>query len=248
MDYSALVAEIVSRVAAKMDETAAPEACETCSGKEKLLVLTQEHGDICHTILESKALAEHYQVECALLQDYNVDINDYVGVVLFGMTNGALARIATGLGGTPYTDLVSKAILLGKSVWLPRQQVELLNYTDSSPAPYYDALHARLDLLVQSGVTLCETAELENTILGCAPCATCAPAAPACPAAAPCKKEETPAPAGGEYAITKKVITEKDINAAQMENASIIRVGAKAILTDLAKEYAHTHGMTVVRD
>lgn len=260
MDFDALVSAIVSRVAEKMEQ----ESCE----KPKLLILTQEHGDVCHTMLESPRIGEHYRTECALMNDYQVKMEDYEGVLLFNLTNDAMVRIATGVCGTPYTDLVSKALLLGKPVWLPHEQVELFQYEATAAPMYYGMLRKRLTLLEQSGVVLCAQDELEDKVLaGCpasegAPvqtiCETC-DACEACKASEPCAaepcKEPEPvaAPAATEtvrkeMTLGKRVITERDITEAATNGVTVIHVGARAILTDLAKEYAHNQKLEIVRD
>ncbi len=254
MDFDALVSAIVSRVAEKLEQ----ESCE----KPKLLILTQEHGEVCHTMLESPRIGEHYRTECALMNDYQVQMEDYEGVLLFNLTNDALVRIATGVCGTPYTELVSKALLLGKPVWLPHEQVELFKYEATAAPMYYGMLRKRLTLLEQSGVVLCAQDELEDKVLAGCPAPAAAPiqetcetcdACEACKASEPCAE---PAPAAApvaepvrkELTLGKRVITERDITEAATNGVTVIHVGARAILTDLAKEYAHNQKLEIVRD
>lgn len=248
MDFDALVSAIVSRVAEKMEQ----ESCE----KPKLLILTQEHGDICHAMLESPRIRAQYQTECALMNDYQVKMEDYEGVLLFNLTNDAMVRIATGVCGTPYTDLVSKALLLGKPVWLPHEQVELFKYEATAAPMYYGMLRKRLTLLEQSGVILCAQDELEDKVLSGSPerpatpiqetCETCG----ACAAAAPAAEEPAPVEetVRKELTLNKRVVTERDITEAATSGVTVIHVGKRAILTDLAKEYAHNQKLEIVRD
>ena len=254
MDFDALVSAIVSRVAEKLEQ----ESRE----KPKLLILTQEHGEVCHTMLESPRIGEHYRTECALMNDYQVQMEDYEGVLLFNLTNDALVRIATGVCGTPYTELVSKALLLGKPVWLPHEQVELFKYEATAAPMYYGMLRKRLTLLEQSGVVLCAQDELEDKVLAGCPAPAAAPiqetcetcdACEACKASEPCT-EPAPAavpaaePVRKELTLGKRVITERDITEAATNGVTVIHVGARAILTDLAKEYAHNQKLEIVRD
>lgn len=255
MDFDALVSAIVSRVAEKMEQ----DSCE----KPKLLVLTQEHGEACHAMLESPRIGAHYQMECALMNDYQVKMEDYEGVLLFNLTNDAMVSIATGVCGTPYTDLVSKALLLGKPVWLPHEQVELFRYEATAAPMYYGMLRKRLTLLEQSGVVLCSLDELEDKVLAgcpeqpvvsiqetcetcdaCEACKTCEPCAEPLPGAANVMAERV----RKELTLGKRVITERDITEAVSNGVTVIHVGAKAILTDLAKEYAHNQKLEIVRD
>ena len=117
MNFDALVDEIVARVSAKI---AQQESCGSDVGKPKLLILTEEHGSICHDMLESERLLSYYQTECALLKDYDCDMASYEAVILFGLTNEALARLAGGVCDTPFTRLAQKAILTGKKNLCPQ--------------------------------------------------------------------------------------------------------------------------------
>lgn len=258
MDFDALVSAIVSRVAEKIEEES--------NRKPKLLILTQEHGEACHAMLESPRIGEHYRTECALMNDYQVKMEDYEGVLLFNLTNDAMVRIATGVCGTPYTDLVAKALLLGKPVWLPHEEVELFQYEATAAPMYYGMLRKRLTLLEQSGVVLCARDELEDKVLaGCPEPAACEDSGicNTCGGCDSCKSAEAPAPVEEpkpveapkaeapvrkEMTLSKRVITERDITEAATNGVNVIRVGARAILTDLAKEYAHNQKLEIVRD
>ena len=48
--------------------------------------------------------------------------------------------------------------------------------------------------------------------------------------------------------IEKRVITERDLSAVYDKDVSVIHIGKRAILTDLAKEYAQARKVSLVRD
>jgi len=50
-----------------------------------------------------------------------------------------------------------------------------------------------------------------------------------------------------EISISKHIITEKDIAAAHREKAGIIKVEPRAILTDLAREYADKQKIMILK-
>lgn len=230
MDFNTLVEEIVARVARCVEEAETQNA----AAKPKLLVLTKQHGTCCHQLLESDALREHYTVECALLKEYNCDIDSYAAVVLYNMDNEALFKIAGGICDSAFTALAVGAILTGKKVYVVSNEVELFDYKHTAPPAYYAMMLQKVALLEASGVVLCCYDELESTILG----APCAPKA-ACTQAVACEKVVD---------ICKKVILEKDVTAAHLCKATIIRIGAKSILTDLARDYAHERSIKVIRE
>ncbi len=263
MDYSNLIEEIARRVAAKL-ETAAPAEPESasdaapaapagCEGKPRLLILTQEHGAMCHDVLSSTNLLEYYHTECALMQNYEVDLNAFEAVILFNLDCDALARLSGGVCDTPYTKLAQKAILLGKKLFVPEEEVELLQYRQTAPAAYYQARLAQLTLLQQSGVTVCPVSQLEQIILSgetlAAPAAsTAAPVAASPAVSAPATQSACTAPSSKEITLTKRIITERDLRLAKEEGISTVHISAKSIVTDLARDYAQERQMLLLKD
>lgn len=250
MDHNAIVEEILRRVAEKISE--AEGSCAPCAdsgGKPGLLILTQDHGTVCHATLESEALKARYRTDCALMHHYDVELDDYEAVVLFNLSCDAMAALASGACDSAYTRLASKAILSGKKVYVPTEEVELYQYRETAPAAYYNMMQQKLDLLVASGVVICAQASLEQVILGsaspvpaaAAPVRAAAPAEPAPAPAAACCEERA-------VRVNKRVLTEKDLIEANMSGVTEVHIGGKTIVTALAKDAAKDRGMTIVRD
>lgn len=248
MDHNAIVEEILRRVAEKISEAEGSRApCADSGGKPGLLILTQDHGAVCHATLESEALKARYRTDCALMHHYDVELDDYEAVVLFNLSCDAMAALASGACDSAYTRLASKAILSGKKVYVPTEEVELYQYRETAPAAYYNMMQQKLDLLVASGVVICAQASLEQVILGsaspvpaaAAPVRAAAPAEPA-PAAACCEERAV--------RVNKRVLTEKDLIEANMSGVTEVHIGGKTIVTALAKDAAKDRGMTIVRD
>ncbi|MEM1485476.1 hypothetical protein V6615_11445 [Oscillospiraceae bacterium PP1C4] len=233
MDFNTLVEEIVARVTKQVEQ--AESACSVPDARPKLLILNRSHQDCCHRMLESKRLGEKYQTVCALLNEYSCDLNDFEAVLLYGLNNEALSKIAAGICDTPYTSLAVQAILMGKKIYAVRDDVELFDYEQTAPAAYYSMMLEKVTLLEQSGVVLVSSDMLEDAMLGetvgCTECKT-----------APCKKPVK------EIHISKKVITEKDVIAAYADGATVLRVGSKSIITDLARDYAHERRIEIARE
>lgn len=233
MEYSELIREIISRVSAYME-------ADSCY-KKKLIILTQNHETMCHKFLECPELKAQYCTECALMNEYCCDISECAGVVLFDLTNEALVRITSGLCDTPYSRKVMEALLLGKPVWVAKEEIELCKYEASSP--YARMMYEKLRLLESYGVTVCSYDSLTETILYdgnekslCNENAS-----------KTCCEERVLKQALKDYICAKKVITEKDVVTARAEGASRILAGEKAIVTDLAKEFARSNDIEIVK-
>ena len=263
MDFDKLVEEIVARVSARLAAVEEPVICAP-ECKPKLLILTAEHNTTCHDMLDSKRLSAYYDMECALMSEYQCNIADYEAVILFDLTIEAMTRLAGGVCDTPFTALAQKAILLGKKIFVPQEAVELLGYAETIPKAYYEMLQSKLDLLKASGMMVCAAGSLEDVILTgeAKPEEPAAPAAPAAPVVSAPTPATTPAPvccaapiptpipptAGKEAEITKRIVTERDLAAACDREVSVVHVKERAIVTDLARDYAGTRGITICKD
>ena len=115
MDQS-LIEQVVARVVQKVNESKGASAgeCAVCStdtgaGNPGLLILTQEHGEHCHQLLESARLRERYATCCALTADYQCDLSGVDTVILYEFTIDAMSKIASGICDTPYSRRIPMA-------------------------------------------------------------------------------------------------------------------------------------------
>lgn len=234
-----LIDQVVARVIQKVRDA---QTAASPQGKPGLLILAQEHGERCHEMMASAALQERYATKCALEESNQCSLESVEAVVLYQLTNEALAKLSSGICDTPYTDLAARALLLGKQIYVPQEEVELYRYASTAPAVYYAMLEEKLRILTASGVVVCPQAELENVILQ---------KAPAPQAELSCRNAKTAgnsaAPSGAEHTLNKRAVTEQDLFALKKENITRVRISANAILTDLAKEFAGRNSMTILR-
>lgn len=236
-----IVARVLQKVAAMEPAVQEPAAQEPVSDiRPGLLVLTQKHGETCHTFFDCEALNEHYRIACALQNDYQVDLNDYEVVIMMDLTVEVLGKLASGIYDTPYTKTAAQAILMGKRIFVPVEEVELFRYAATAPAPYYAMLQQKLNLLQDSGVALCKLEDVAGCILDEQACACqCQTASPS----VPCRTEEEK-----EYRLNKRVITERDLVDACAAKVSRVCIPSRSIVTDLAKEYAKERDIRLIRE
>lgn len=248
MDHKELVELILARVVEKLTQSGAcSQGCPACGGptpddgRPGLLILTQEHGEDCHHVLEDPRLTACYRTECALLQDYQVDLDRFEAVVIYQFTNEVLCKLAGGICDTPFLKLAQQALLTGKRVFVPTEEMEAMRATSCKlPAPYCAMLQEKLALLTACGLTICSQQNLAGAILdGACPACSAAPAAPAAPPE-PCGPEK-------ELCLDKRVLTERDVIAADKDEVTCIRIGEKTILTALAVEYSKSKGIRLIR-
>lgn len=237
MNYDELVQEIVARVSAYLEKDE--------PAKKKVIVLTATHGESCHTVLECPVMNEHFKMECALSCNYDCNLDDCEGIVMFELSNAELSKIASGNCDTPYSKLAQKALLMGKPIWVPKREIEILQYEANTP--YARMMLEKLELLKSFGVVLTSYRKLANTILGegSAQIESCDLSTKN--AASPAVIEFPSKQSAKEVTVSKKVLTERDIANARHDGVSLIRTGAKSIVTDLAKEYALSFGIEIIK-
>ncbi len=239
MDIDALINAIYDKVQERITAQESSGSCETDGcyhEKPKFLILADAHGDICHQALECPVLGRYYQMECALLMDCCCDITDYEAVLAYTMTNENLGKIACGIIDSDYTRLFSQALLAGRKIFVPEDEIELFRYRETAPAAYYARMEDNVKLLQDSGVIIAPNRELQACILdGKTPSSE-----------PPCLPQE-PGQEEREFVISKRVITERDLIAAKEQKVCCVVVNQKAILTDLAKDYAGKQRITIQR-
>lgn len=115
MDHKELVELILARVMEKLSQGG--DCSQECpcggpapdDGRPGLLILTQEHGQTCHSVLEDPRLTARYRTECALLQNYQVDLDRFEAVVIYEFTNETLCKLAGGICDTPFLKQIGRA-------------------------------------------------------------------------------------------------------------------------------------------
>lgn len=271
MDKKEMMAQIVIRVAQKLAQAGetvtvdqvmqAMGLLEEAKALPGLLVLTQDHGCVCHALLENDRINEKYHTCCALAQEYQAELDDVDTVVLFNLTIENMCKIVSGITDTPYTKLAAKALLSGKKIYVPKEEVELYRYPVGGLGSYQCMLQAKLTKLVSWGLKICPMEQLEDCILGAVPLAEpekecgsscevqegekeiCEP---------DCCREELPkegeAAEVKEITFSKRVITERDIIEANRNNVKVIHITERNILTALAKDAASVRNICLIRE
>lgn len=235
----ALVDEILKRVLEAMKDSQEPLNADEKDNKEKILILSPEHQEGCHEILENPELLKYYQMECALTKNYDLDLNEYQAVILCNLTNTLLGKLCGGIFDSPFLNLASQAILTGKKIYIPKQEVEIYQYKDSAPEAYYKMMLDKISFLQESGISFVDHDQLLNILEQ-----RDADAKKITEQVNPAKAKVT---SEKPVVIDKKIITEKDIERAYENGAVFICISKKSILSDLAKEYARKRNIEIQR-
>lgn len=237
MDTELLLQEICKRVQEKlqsMEQETLPS----------ILVLTEEHGSLCHETLENSELCQYYRMECALLAEYQCSVKNYEAVVVYTLSNEALGKITHGIFDNGFTRLFGQALLEGKKIYISQEGIELYQYQGTAPKVFYQRLEENLELLRQSGVVIVPHRQITETILHGqeVKCQSVREAVSERQQVSSEEKEETT-----ETVLDKKIITEKDLIPLGHKHIRQVVIREKAILSDLAKEYAAKHNILIKR-
>lgn len=243
MDFDALISEICKRVQERIaacENDAQENICkasslEAAGEKPVLLVLAEDHGTICHPTYTHEDLSMYYTMRCGLLEE-NWDVDDCEGVIAYTLSNESLGKIVNGIFDTNYTRAFGKALLSGKKIFIPEEEVELYKYKETAPKAYYAKLEANITFLKENGVVIVPNDKLICEILGEDVC-RCTACADAEEAAAPVEEKV--------IAHTKRVLSERDLISAKENRVTRIQVTKKSIVTDLAKDYAKKYDIVI---
>ncbi|HIX28460.1 MAG TPA: hypothetical protein H9858_02035 [Candidatus Blautia stercoravium] len=245
-----LLNEICKRVKEKLQDVQLPS----------ILVLTEEHGTICHETLENTELGRYYHMECALLADYQCCVKDCEAVVLYTLSNEALGKVTHGIFDNGFTRLLGQAILEGKKIYAAEEGIELCRYRNTAPKAFYGCLETNLQLLKDSGLVIAPHEQIPDLILH----GTATETAGSGETAEYCPKETEKMPECShtepgrctaedsteelrEAVLDKKIITEKDMISLGNQRIKQVIIREKSILSDLAKEYAAKHKIIIER-
>lgn len=245
MDMDLLIELAVRAVKAYLEKEGVVAAAAPVEPR-KALVLTEEHcGETCS--IENYG-SELCKVDCALAQNYEVNVDDYDVVVVRSMTNSNLFKIANGCTDNKFLALAAEAILKGKRVIMVKECVEILKYAETAPKALYNNIYKNLQILLDSGVELVEEENIKTALTDGIEVPAEVPATPA-PAAV---KEEAPAPApkaesaDSVLVLTKRVVTERDIKEAAAKHYKKIQLPEKPVITYLAKDTAFELGIELL--
>ena len=246
MDMDLLIELAVRAVKAYLEKEGVVAAAAPVVEPRKALVLTEEHcGENCSIEAYGSELCK---VDCALAQNYEVNVDDYDVVVVRSMTNSNLFKIANGCTDNKFLALAAEAILKGKRVIMVKECVEILKYAETAPKALYNNIYKNLQILLDSGVELVEEENVKTALTDGIEVPAEVPATPA-PAAV---KEEAPAPApkaesdDSVLVLTKRVVTERDIKAAAAQHYTKIQLPEKPVITYLAKDTAFELGIELL--
>ena len=250
MDMDLLIELAVRAVKAYLEKEGVVPAVAPAVEPRKALVLTEEHCEACSIEAYGSELCK---VDCALAQNYEVNVDEYDVVVVRNMTNSNLFKIANGCTDNKFLALAAEAILKGKRVIMVKECVEILKYAETAPKALYNNIYKNLQILLDSGVELVEEENVKTALndgieVPAEVPATKAPEAPA-PVAA---KEEAPAPApkaessDSVLVLNKRVVTERDIKAAAAQHYTKIQLVDKPVITYLAKDTAFDLGIELL--
>ncbi len=246
MDMDLLIELAVKAVKSYLISEGIPVETAPKTPKRWALVLTEDHcGDFCS---KEKFESDSCGITCALMENYDVDIDCYDTVVLYDMTNANLFKLANGCTDSKFLSLAAEAILKGKRVLMVKDDVEILKYEDSPAKALYANIYKNLQILLDSGVTLIARSDVKAALEqgGTEPAKAEAPAKAEvkteakadAPVNAPIQAPKKAPEDDSIYEITKKVITERDIKEAAAHHAKKIKLPVKPLITSLALDTA----------
>lgn len=248
-----LIAQVAERVQARLVDIQEPTAAEASEQSNTRCV-----WELCGATesLQAALVGDAtLNAACCLVSETS-DASQ--GLVVAELPPTDMCRIVDGIGGSPLSDRVIDTLLAGKPVIVLKEGVAFMAYQATAPINFYRHFEEEYNRLMCSGVTVCAKKDLSSALCG-------RDQQPVVESEVmqssrgqrvwpnpPNETEQAPggltAPAEGEVAIARHIITERDISdLTEKRNIRAIIVNQDAIVTDMAEELLEDHHIAIVK-
>lgn len=190
--------------------------------KKAVCIVSQFHDQEIEQLLQDTYEWVYFSEE--------IENKNFEMIIVPKLTVTMLANLANGLGTTQEEQFILNELLKGKKVIVFEEGVEYYSYKYSAPALLYKVYEDYEMKLKGYGI------EFRHRYQSLMP---------------PEKLEENSnsiPPAGNSetYTISKRVISESDLNKLYIQNIREIKVSKKCIITPLAKDFIRTHQLKII--
>lgn len=221
MDLDVLVERIYQEIVQKV-ESKRPLVCIISDSLEKEL---------------EQILADVYQLQYFSKEN---EKKDFELIVIPRVPVTMLANLANGIGATAEEQFILANLLQGKKVVFLQSGVEYYDYKASAPVLLYKLFEEYERRLKGYSVLFLR----EDELLGKRQLQVAEPQVTVHETVA----VNTPQPSPNSYTLTKKLISESDLQKLYLQNIKEITVGQKSIITPLAQDYIRNHQLTIIKE
>ncbi len=226
MSKDALIDEILRRVLIKIAER--ENQHENMSTLPKLLVITNPECTKEIACDYRDVFGRNFEVHCSGEYQNEIELADYSSIVITNLDNGSLSKLTKGEFESSYLALIGRAIMAGKKILLPFEEVEFKRYEKTMPTLLRGLLTQKLNVLKQWKVEMKPLNDIatELTKVG----------------------RRSVMPDGFDADVLhKKFITDKDVLSVIDAGVGEIRIAKTSIITDIAMERIKKHGLNLLR-
>lgn len=231
MERENLIDEILKGVLEKLDAIDRGESFSTCTGREVdskkpiLLITSDKEKIIVDEFLENEFL----KANCHLATDKDeFDSSDICQGVILDLNNLELCKLSSGFCDTAKLMLIEDLIQSGKEIYLAKEGIDFLKYESHSPRNFIRMYKNKLDILKSWKIKVLPMAGIKNELEK--------------------KYHSNLNKRNLVYdgrVLTKKFITQKDIEIACLQGQSQILISKQSKMTDVASEYAEKMNIKV---
>lgn len=202
---------------------------ENKSFKTKILAVSFSNREIFEALDCNK-----FEVEYGEDSLENLFIEKYEAIFVGKLGTDDLARVALGIGGNPLSQLLIKALLKYKEIFIIEDKLEYRSYEKTANTSFYKMLQGYEEKLKEFGIRFIESMEIE-AILNKQDEAT--------------SFESTKASRENQssYHLQGKIITEAIAKHVCFQGYKKIEFSKNTIITPLAQDYFKTNAVTLIR-
>lgn len=222
MEFEKLVEVILKGVQEELARMESPNM-----NLQKVLVASRLCHQGCQSVLNQGDLP-NCQVDYSVSQGHNVNLKGYNEIVVGDLDNESLTKLQMGLADSPYLKLISQGLMEGKKIYIPREEIQFLNFKDTAPKSFTRLFQQKLDTLAGWGVVIKPKADIVQLLNE--------------------KYQVQSEPISGDgKIINKKYVTQRDVEEAVLSGAKEITLTKSSKLTDIAEEYAERHNIKIYK-
>lgn len=221
MDIDVLVNQVLVTVLAKIEEIELKQISPERKDVPKILIVSREKNQEVLQFSDSD-IAEKYEITYSVDNDHAFWVADYEEIIVRQLDCENLTKLSQGMFDSPYLKLIGQSILEGKEITVISDDMEQHRYRESAPKGFLDMMSKKLDIVKSWGI---KVKSIEDVLYQLK-----------------CKGREM----NGCFA-DKKVITANDISRALSNDIRMITVDERAIVTDIAKEFAEKNRVIIKR-
>lgn len=235
MDMEKLIAEIIRRIESAMEIKAEAETqTDNKALRENILIINRLHHQGCQITDSHKEIEKYYNVSYGINMDYRPDKKKYDYILVYDLDMEGMEKLTRGAFDTPYIKMIGRCLLSGENTYIIEDEMEHVLYKDTAPRSMMRMVKEKVDILESWGGHFLSEAEALAAII------------PGNEKSFSKNSQTDNGELGGGAFLSKKALTQRDVEDAFKDGYKTVVVEKQTIITDIAKEFIEKNKINLV--